>query len=302
MWEGVGCGRGKERWLLAGVGAVDCGRVAHGQAATGHGRNAERAGQSAVSRIRSHHGLAKPACVTRRAREEQCPLAADEAADCGRAARGQAAARHWRIPCNSHSRSPCHSRARVPDCPPVFQSQAGCAQCPPNFLRWRTHAFASRACLLPPARIVTWERNAPRSLTRLAVWERNSPAYSRTSPSEQGTFVRFPRAQRRLSRNAPCFPRVHRCLGKERSPLTHAPAAFPKTAPPSPPGQKNSGGVPSPPPPRAVTPWCRTSCGRPVCVCASDARSGRHRRRSCSLCGSQSCPGPRCGRCRRIRA
>ena len=65
---------------------------------------------------------------------------------------------------------------------------------------------------------------------------------------------------------------------------------------------KSGGGESSPPPPRAVTPWCRPSCARPVCVCASDARSGRRRRRSCSLCGSRSCPGPRCGRCRRIRA
>ena len=80
----------------------------------------------------------------------------------------------------------------------------------------------------------------------------------------------------------------------------------------SPPGQgtppslsartKSGGGESSPPPPRAVTPWCRPSCDRPVCVCASDARSDRRRRRSCSLCGSRSCPGPRCGRCRRIRA
>ena len=190
--------------------------------------------------------LAQTACVTQSAREGQCPLTAAGAADCRRAAHGQAAASHGRIPRNSHSHSTCYSRARVPACPPARPSQTACAQCPPTFLRGRTHALTLHACLLPP----------------------------RASLPEQGTH--------------PAHSRTCRLVRERPPPLSvHA---------------KSGGGGPSPPPPRAVTPWCRPSCARPVCVCASDARSGRRRRRSCSLCGSRSCPGPRCGRCRRIRA
>ena len=115
--------------------------------------------------------------------------------------------------------------------------------------------------------------------------------------------------------NPTALPNVHRAQcpptflrGRIRA-LTPRACLLPRA---SPPGQgmppplssrtKSGGGGNAPPPPRAVTPWCRPSCARPVCVCASDARSGRRRRRSCSLCGSRSCPGPRCGRCRRIRA